>query len=401
MTHRLQVGKKHKRLFERSRYKALYSGRGAGKSHDVAGALVTRAYNEPLRILCAREIQKSIKDSVKRLIDDKIDAAGLGDKGSRFFDSTDTEINGANGSLFIFAGLRTNVTSVKSLEGADIAWVEEANTVSQNSLDTLIPTIRKDRSELWFTWNPKLPTDPVDKMFRSGEPPPDAIIIQTHWQDNPWFPEVLRKDMLWDKKRDLDKYLHIWEGEYLRNSESRVFKNWRVGSEEEFKPTAETRFYYGADWGFSVDPTALVRCYINGRTLYFDYEAWAIGCEIDKTPALFDAVPDARKWPIRADSARPETISYMQRNGFPRMLAAKKGKDSVHDGVEFLKSFDIVIHPRCRHLQDEFTMYSYKTDPLSGQVLPVLDDSPAKHVNLLDAARYALEDARRPTWRIV
>lgn len=395
---KFQFPRKLKPLFEPARYKGVYGPRGSAKSHSIAAALVAVGAERQERILCCREIQRSIRDSVKRLIDDKIAANGY----SEFYESTDAEIRGANGTLFLFAGLRTNVDSVKSLEGVTKVWVEEAATVSKNSLEILIPTIRTPGSELWFSWNPRHPTDPVDDMFRgSAGPPPDSLVLEMSWRNNPWFPDVLRKEMEWDRRRDPDKYQHVWEGGYLLNSEARVFKNWRIGSEEEFTPNATTRFYYGADWGFSVDPTALVRCYIEGRTLFFDYEAWAVGCEIDKTPALFDKIPDCRKWPIRADSARPETISYMQRNGFPRMVAAKKGKDSVHDGVEFLKSFDILIHPRCRHLIDEFTMYSYKTDPLTGQILPILDDSPARHVNLIDAARYALEDARRPTWRIV
>lgn len=385
-TPRIQLPKKFGRIFEPHRYKAFYGGRGSAKSHTVASALVITAAMQRKRIVCGREIQKSIQESVKKLIEDKIEAYGL----QNFFTSTKNSIVGRNGSEFLFMGLRTNIASVKSTEGIDIFWVEEAATVSQTSINVLVPTIRQPGSEIWFTWNPDKPTDPVDAMFRGEHgAPPDTLIERINWDDNPWFPEELRKEMEWDKKRDPEKYAFIWLGEYQRNSEARVFKNWKV---ESFETPIGARFYYGADFGFSVDPTTLVRCYFIGRTLFIDHEAYAVGCEIDRTPQLFDKVPDARKWPICADSARPETISYLQRHGYPKMFAAKKGADSVMDGIEFMKSYDIVIHPRCRHVIDEFTLYSWKIDKLTNQVLPVLED---KKNHTIDAARYAVEAVRR------
>jgi phage terminase large subunit len=378
-------------LFEPRRYKAFYGGRGSGKSHSMASALIVMAAQNPIRVGCFREVQKSIRDSVKRLLDDKIRAAGL----NGFYSSTDTEIRGANGSLFMFAGLRGNADGIRSLEGINVAWVEEANTVSQSSWDTLIPTIRQPGSEIWAGWNPRYPTDPVDAMFRgSAGAPPNSIVRRVNYNDNPWFPAELEAERQWDLKRDPEKHAHIWGGEYLRNSEARVFRNWRV---EAFETPGNARFYMGADWGFSVDPTVLVRCWIAGRTLYVDHEAYAVGCEIDRTPALFDKlVPGdagmARKWPIRADSARPETISYMRRNGYPNITASTKGPGSVEDGIEFLKSYDIVVHPRCRHMIDELTLYSWKQDPLTNEILPVLDD---KKNHVIDALRYAVELLRK------
>ncbi|MEJ8308591.1 PBSX family phage terminase large subunit [Agrobacterium larrymoorei] len=372
------------------RYRAAYGGRGSGKSHAFAAALVIKARQKPIRVLCAREIQKSIKDSVKRLLDDKIREMGFG----QYFRSTDTEIKGTNGSHFVFAGLRSNVESIKSLEGIDIAWVEEATTVSQSSLTNLGPTIRKDGSEIWFTWNPRHESDPVDSMFRlpSGAPP-RSIVRRVNWDLNPFFPDVLREDMEWDASRDPDKYRHIWLGEYLRNSEARVFHNWKV---EQFDTPADARFYLGADWGFSIDPTVLVRCFIMGRTLFVDREVYKVGCEIDRTPDLFDRLDQdnlkmARNWPITADSARPETIDYMKRHGYTRIKPAKKGAGSVEDGIEFLKSYDIVVHPRCKHMVDELTLYSWKTDPVTDEVLPLLND---KNNHVIDALRYAVEGLR-------
>lgn len=375
-----------KALFDQqARYIAIRGGRGSGKSRSVATALVLRAAQTPLRILCAREIQKSIRDSVKRLLDDEIDRLAL----KSFFQSTDTEIRGANGSLFLFAGLRTNIESIKSMEGLDIAWVEEAQTVSQASLDILIPTVRNPGSQIWFTWNPNRDTDPVDAMFVRTDPPPSSVVLRVNWDQNPWFPDVLRAEMEYDRSRDPEKYAHVWEGEYVQHSEARVFKNWRI---EPFETPPGAIHRLGADFGFAVDPTVLVRCHVVGRKLFVDWEAYQVGCEVVDTPALFMTVPEAEKWPIVADSSRPETISHLRKNGFPKIMPAVKGAKSVEEGVEFLKSYDIVVHPRCQHLIDELTHYSYKLDPLTGAVLPVLED---KHNHVLDALRYSLEAVRR------
>ncbi len=368
------------------RYRAVHGGRGSAKSHSFAQALVLKAADQPLRIGCFREVQKSIRDSVKRLLDDKVRTSGL----ANFYESTDTEIRGRNGSLFIFGGLRTNPDAVKSTEGMDIAAVFEASRVSKRSWDLLIPTVRKDGSEIWAEWNPENETDPVDVMFRGEDgAPPGSIVREVNWDQNPFFPEVLRQEMEWDRKRDPDKFQHVWQGGYVRNSETRVFKNWRV---DEFEASADWTLRQGADWGFSVDPSVLVQCAIVGRTLYVIHEAYQVGCEVDFLPELFRTIPEAERWPTVADSSRPETISYMRRNGFARMTAAIKGARSLEEGVEFLKSFDIVVHPRCRHTIDELTAYRFETDDLTGQVLPKLAD---KDNHVIDALRYACEGARR------
>jgi phage terminase large subunit len=192
--------------------------------------------------------------------------------------------------------------------------------------------------------------------------------------------------------RDPEKYAHVWLGEYLRNSEARIFKNWKV---EEFETPEDARFYFGADWGFSIDPTVLVRCWMSGRTLFVDQEAYRVGVEIDRTPALFETIPGSKRWPITADSARPETISYMRRHGFGNIGPATKGAGSVEEGIEFLKTYDIVVHPRCRHTSDELTFYSWKVDPLTSEVLPVPAD---KHNHVIDALRYAVEGVRLNTY---
>lgn len=369
-------------LLEPARYKGAHGGRGSGKSHFFAELLVEECLVQPTRAVCVREVQKSLTQSVKLLIEDKIQRMGIGHR----FNVMEKYIEVDNGGLIIFQGMQNHTAdSIKSLEGFRIAWVEEAQSLSQRSLDLLRPTLRTPGSELWFSWNPSRHTDPVDVLLRGEKRMPRCVVVEANWSDNPWLPEELREEKDWDQKRDPDKYAHIWLGEYQRNSEARVFRNWTT---EEFDTPENARFYYGADWGFSVDPTVLVRCFVQGRTLYVDQELYQVGCEIDRTPALFEKMEGSRRWPIRADSARPETISYMQRHGFPKVVAANKGPGSVEDGIEFLKSYDIVVHPRCRHTIDELTLYAFKTDKLTGEVLPVLED---KKNHVIDALRYAVE----------
>jgi phage terminase large subunit len=213
-----------------------------------------------LRAVCIREVQKSLEQSVKRLLEDKI--AGMGSNVAGQFDILEREIRTPGGGLIIFQGMQNHTAeSIKSLEGYDLAWVEEAQSLSQRSLDLLRPTIRKPGSEIWASWNPDKPTDPIEALLRGKECPPGAIVREVNWQDNPFFPDVLRDEKDYDRRRDPDKYAHIWGGGYQRNSEARVFRNWR---EEAFDTPADARFYFGADWGFSVDPTVLVRGFIVG-----------------------------------------------------------------------------------------------------------------------------------------
>jgi len=375
-----------KPLLAPARYKGCWGGRGSGKSHFFAEMAIEQSIMKKTDIVCVRENQKSLDQSVKKLLEMKIKDMNVG----AYFEVQDAKIKSKAGGIIIFQGMQAyTAESIKSLEGYDIAWVEEAQSLSQKSLDLLRPTIRMPNSELWFSWNPNLPSDPVDVLLRSEITPPGAVVVEVNYRDNPWFPEVLQKEMEYDRSRDPDKYAHVWLGEYQRNSEARVFRNWTV---EEFEARPGTIFRLGADWGFSVDPSVLVRCYLDGNRLYVDYEAYQVGCEIVNLPELFMSVPESEKWPITADSARPETISYMKSHGFPRILPAVKGARSLEEGVEFLKSFDIVVHPRCQHVIDELTMYSYKTDPLTGKVIPVLED---KHNHCVDAVRYSLEGARR------
>ena len=371
-------------LFRPHRYKVFYGGRGSGKSWSVARALLLLGYEKPMRILCAREIQRSISDSVHKLLCEQIEAIGL----SGAYTITRDAIRCTSGTEFIFKGLRSNPQEIKSTEGIDICWVEEAAAVSADSWDILIPTVRKPNSEIWLTFNPLDESDPTFQRFVLNAPD-DAYVCKVNYDGNPAFPDVLKKEMEWLKARDYESYLHIWEGEVRKHSNAVIFAGrFRV---EEFETPKDARFYQGADWGFASDPSCLVRCFIKDRTIFIDREAWGVGVDLDETPALFDIVETARTWPIKADNARPETISFMRRRGF-NISAAKKWQGSIEDGIEFLKSYDIVIHPRCRHAIDEFNHYSYKVDKQTGDVLPIVVDS---FNHIIDATRYALADLMR------
>lgn len=374
-------------LTEAARYKVAYGGRGSAKSWSVARVLCLLAASKPIRILCARELQSSIRDSVHRLLADQIDALNL----SARLEIQNAEIRGVNGSLFIFEGLRHNTTKIKSMEGIDICWVEEAERVSEESWKILVPTIRKPGSEIWVTFNPEQETDPTYTRFVKN-PPPDAIVRKVNHDQNPWFPIELRKEMEYDYRVDPDSAAHIWGGECRKIGDAQVLKGkWTI---DDFTPEADWNGpYYGADWGFSQDPTTLVRMWIHKRTLYIEYEAYGVGVEITETPALFDNVPGSRKHTIRADSARPETISYMKRQGF-NIMAAKKGPGSVEDGIAHLRGYEkIIIHPRCKYAAQEARLYSYKVDKLTGDILPILLDA---NNHIIDAIRYGLEPVIKP-----
>lgn len=395
------------------RFKGATGGRGGAKSHFFCEQIVENMATRHTRQVCLREVQNSIRDSVKQLIEDKIAKLNV----AHMFDITDREIVcRETDSLCIFKGLRNHTAaSIKSLEGFTDAFYEESQTISQRSLDLSIPTFRNN-SQLSFAWNRTDPTDPVDKMFEEGfyqDGDPDYMCVEANYWDNPWFPDELRRDMERDRRRDPEKYSHIWGGGYLKNSEARVFKNWEVHT---FDSPLVANWLHGSDWGYSIDPTVLIRGFIGrwesgkaipdpkGKVLFIDQEAYRIGVEIDHTPQFFDLlVKDhdvpilsekgfARRWPIIADSSNPQTISYMNRHGY-NIKPAVKGPNSIKEGVTFLQGYDIIVHRRCVHTIDELTHYRYKIDPQTKLVLPELDD---KKNHVIDSLRYMVEPIRRP-----
>ena len=207
-------------LLAPARYKGAHGGRGGAKSHFFAEQMVLECYANAKRCVCIREVQNTIKDSVKQLIVGKIEKLNLGN----FFRVLDSEIRGANGSLIIFKGMQAyNAENIKSLEDFDIAWVEEAQTFSAHSLRLLRPTIRKDGSELWFSWNARHDSDPVDKFFRGGRPPTNSTVVSVNWMDNPWFPDVLRQEKDDDYANDPEMAEHVWGGGYEIISEGSYY----------------------------------------------------------------------------------------------------------------------------------------------------------------------------------
>jgi phage terminase large subunit len=387
-------------FLEPARYKAAHGGRGSSKSHQFAELCIEEAICiSDYRMVCIREVQKSLKHSVKALLEAKIRKF----KASNHFTIRDTHIETRRGGLIIFQGMQNHTAdSIKSLEGFDRAWVEEAQTLSQTSWDLLRPTIRKPGSSVWASWNPKLPTDPVDVFFRKydfeNNPSPGKVILrEVNYQDNPFFPEELQLEMEYDRRRDPDKYKHVWLGGYETRSEAAVFRNWRVGTYEEFEgrrflslPLAQ-----GADWGYSNDPNVGIRLRIDGerKIIYVTHEVYGIGVKIDDTVAFFKQIPDFENYITLADCSRPETIAHVNDHGLPLMQPAKKGPGSVIEGIEFIKNYDVVIHPDCKHTINEFTYYCYQIDKTTNLITSKLPD---KKNHLIDAARYAVEDLRTP-----
>lgn len=268
--------------------------------------------------------------------------------------------------------------------------------MTDESWDNLIPTIRKPGSEIWITFNPRRELDPTYQRFVK-KAPPDAVVRKVSFRDNPFSSMEMRAEREYLNSVDPDAYAHIWEGECQAHGEAQIFYGkWRVQSFEPAKDWSGP--YYGADWGFAQDPTALVKMWVHERVLYIEYEAWAVGCDIDKTPALFDQVPGSRKEIVRADNARPETISHMKQHGFPRMVPCEKWKGCVEDGIAHIRQYEyIVIHPRCRHAQQEARLYTYKIDRLTGNILAEAQDA---HNHIWDSVRYGLEPlvTRQRSW---
>ena len=355
------------------------------------------------RWACVREIQNSLKQSVKLLVEDKIKVLGY----SGNFGPMEAETKTPGGGSIIYTGMQNHTAdSLKSFEGLDGIWFEEASNASEYSLGIIRPTLRKNGSQFWASWNPKSAKDPIEKLLRGPDRVRNSIVVEANYMDNPFLTKKLWDEKEHDRLRDPDRYAHVWLGKYQQASQARVFRNWRA---DYFDTPIGARFMFGGDFGFSVDPTVLIRCYIVGRTLYIDKEVWKVGCEMDHTPALFagsdtrnpprwpnpygwKGIEGSQRWPMRLDSANPQAISYLRRRGFENITPSVKGPGSVEEGVEFLKSYDIVVHPSCVHVIDELSTYSYKVDKRTEEVLPELMDT-KNHT--IDSCRYAVEPLRR------
>ena len=545
----LKVANVYKPLWKSAkRRNYIYGGRGSGKSHDVAEYCLFRAYQSKIKVLCTRELQNSIADSVYSLLKNKITDMKL----DFFFTVYKDRIVGNNGSEFIFKGIHNNVSEIKSMENISIAWLEESQSLSRESIDVIVPTIRAPGSILIFTFNPYKDNDPIYVEMKNATE--DDLVIKANYSDNPWFPEELRLEMERDKKNDYQKYLWVWEGECLGLSDAQIFRGKYVI--ENFETPKNADFHFGADWGFAClegntlvttnkglkklkdikvgdhvltrqgykkvlatknkgfkkvfdldcgygkriivtgdhkiytadgwkrvdelgaretlcetklslmgsfinairtvstriistgkkatgkytarklwhqltntkklvlknvhinlqplteerevfdiavedchefvangvlvhncDPTTLVRSFIVGNDLYIDMCAGKVGCDLEDTPSLFNEVQGSSIYPIYADSARPETISFMRSKHY-NVIAAEKWNGSVEDGIQYLRSFSCIhIHERCKAVAEEFDLYQYKVDRQTGEVLRVPVD---KFNHYIDAIRYSL-----------
>lgn len=367
-------------------YRGARGGRGSGKSFNFAKMAAVWGYAEPLRILCTREFQASIKESFHA----ELKAAIASEPWLEAHYEVGVDyLKGRNGTEFIFRGLRQSVNTIKSLAKIDLTIVEEAEDVPEAAWLALEATVfRQPKSELWPIWNPRLEGSPVDLRFVKN-PPANARIAELNWDDNPYFPPGLDALRRREQERlDPNTYAHVWEGAYLTNSDKQVMGGkWAV---EEFEPRDDWEGpYQGGDFGFSQDPTAAVRCWIHGDCLYVSHEAYKEQLELDHT-AEFVArhIPDFAKHTTRWDNARPESISYLTRHGLPRSVAVDKWQGSVEDGIQFLRSFrKIIVHARCKRLQQEMRLYSYKVDRNTGDILAVIVDA---HNHGIDALRYAV-----------
>jgi phage terminase large subunit len=336
-----------------------------------------------LLILCAREFQTSIAQSVHRLLKAQVYRLGL----QSVYDVQKTSIvNKYNGTEFIFAGLRHNIDSIRSMEGIDICWIEEGESISEESWEVLDPTIRSAHGEIWVSFNPREETDPTYKRMVKN-PMPGTIAVKMNWQDNKWLSPRLRSQLLHMRKTDPERYHHIWEGGLWTRSISHVLNGkWAV---TDFKVSeAWGSPLFGSDFGFSQDPTTLIKSYIDVvepgsivdgkivtpvRDLYIAEEAFGIGVDTNDIPKeLYDTVSESRLYNIIADSARPETISALSNAGY-MIEGCQKWPGCVEDGIAYLRSFrKIIIHADCVSIQEEARLWSYKVNEKTGKVTRLL-----------------------------
>jgi len=356
----------------------------SGKSYAVADAFLVRGAERRRKVLCAREFQVSIRDSVHSLLKERIAEHGL----SHLYDVQRDRIYGTNGTEFIFKGMWQNIDNIKSIPGITDVWVEEGQSISSNSWNVLTPTIRNEGSEIFVTFNPKFESDIVYQQFIVN-PRPNAYIARVNWSENPYFSSVSEDDRQYMLQTDPEAYQHIWEGGLWKKSDAQVLNGkWYIA---EFEPGEHWGApHYGSDFGFAQDPTAAVKCWTHADCLWIEYESYQRQLEIDHTAERWRRdIPGLTggRYTMYCDAARPETISYLRRHGLTAR-AADKWAGSVEDGIGYLRSFrKIIIHPRCKHAAEEALLWSYKEDPKTEEVLPKLKPG-MDHV--IDSIRYAL-----------
>lgn len=409
-------------LHKKARNKVYWGGRGAAKSMGIAEALVRKAAYSSIEVLCCREVQNTLAESSHKVIVDTIKRLGL----ESWFDWNNSEVTSRAGARFIFRGLANGAKGLRSVQGIDICWVEEAQYVTAASWQALGPTMRKPGSEFWVSYNLISELDATHQRFVNIEDGSakrtNSIVHKINYDSNPFLSDELREEMENDLAADYELYEHIWLGMAQKRSNAIIFNGrYRVIPFDRAEVISQAwmqRQFFGADFGFADDPATLVRSVIterrekdrngverdNVRKLWICDAVFGKHVEVDDMPAFYDRIPHhppdsirtpvARDWPIKGDASRPETISYIGRHGFP-ISAAEKWEGCVEDGIAHLRGFDeIIIHSDLKEMAAEAYMYRYKTDPRAvderGQplVLPIIVD---KHNHGWDAVRYSLD----------
>lgn len=362
-------------------------GRGSGKSQSLAAIGILESYIDDGVILCCREIQKSVSDSIYSMLVSYIEDKGL----SGDFKILNTSItNIKTGAEFIFAGLKSNITSIKSINKLRVVLVDEAENVTQNSWDILLPTPRYGDVRIYVVFNPRFEDDPTYQEF-VAKTDKRKLVIDIQYTDNPFFPPSLERQRQRDANGDAGRYAWVWKGKFLQITEASILAKKLVTRAYEVDDSFGDPLI-GVDWGFSNDPNAVTESYVKDNTLYIRNAAKKIGLELDDTAEwLIKHVPKIKQYTSRADNARPETISKVKHdkeNPIPLIKACKKWKGCVEDGIAQLQSFDeIVIHPDADCCKAELTAYSFKKDKFDEiTAIPLDADN-----HFADSLRYGIE----------
>lgn len=377
----MEIPQEFKQLFDTGwREAGIYGGRYSLKSHTVARYLLIRARQEKIRVGCFREFQNSISESSHQLLSDLIHQYELTD-----FKITDKSIvNTVNGSDFLFKGLRHNEQSIKSIEGIDIAWVEEAQTISKESIDVLTPTVRKKGSQIIYTYNRLLEDDPVhQRLVIEGRP--NTLVINVNYDiaiKYGMMPDVIRNEMEDDKLNRPSLYRHKWLGE-PSSMERKIYRDWQFIEEIPHEARLEK---YGLDFGYTNDPTAIVAIYQYNGGFIFDEVAYQKGLSNKQIADILKQLPQA---PIIADSAEPKSIDEIRSFGLT-ILPAQKGRDSIKQGIQFIQRQRISVTSHSYNLIQEYQKYLWREDR-NGRVINEPED---QYNHCCDAFRYALEGYR-------
>lgn len=378
----MDIPVEYKRLFDDDwREAAIYGGRFSLKSHTVARYLLIQARTKKTRVACFREYQNSIVESSHQLLSDLIDQYGLTD-----FEVTDKSIiNKVNGSDFLFKGLHRNEQSIKSIEGIDIAWVEEAQSVTQKSIEVLTPTVRKEGSKIIYTYNRLTPNDPVhQRLVIEGRP--NSIVINANYfvaEKYGYLPDVIKKEIEDDKKNRPNLYKHKWLGE-PDGQEGKIYTNWKIIDELPHEAGLVRR---GLDFGFSVDPAALVAVYKYNGGYILDEELYAPKMYNKDIVEVIKQLDEPNTIVI-ADSQEPKSIAQMKQLGLT-IFPCEKGKDSIRNGIQLVQSHKVSVTRRSQNIIREYQNYQWKKDRNGDPVSPnIPEDRQDDH--LMDAVRYAI-----------